>query len=180
MRLNQKHSKYVYEERRDLDPEEIVAAQSLPSAVVAAAAVIVLVTLAAIALAAIFGRVFPWIVLVQGALIGIAIRRYGAGFDWRFALLGGLAGLAGAYLSNFILAADAAGDELGISTMRVILNMSEYTLATYFAEDVSPADHIFAFFAAAFGAFFARRQLSRDEYRAIRLMKQAKTSEVNH
>lgn len=177
MRLNQKHSQYLYEERRELDAGQVIATQSLPRAMAAAAVVVILVTLFSILLASLFARVFPWMVLVQGALVGLSIRRWGHGFDWRFAALGAAVAFLGAYVGNFLIAASIAGDELQISTLSVILNMSEYTVGTYFAEDVNPADHIFAAFAAAFGAFFARRQLSRDEYRAIRLMRQSAEQE---
>lgn len=168
MRLNQKHSRNLYEDRRELDADSIIATQSLPGAVVAAAVVIILMTLASMLLASLFARIFPWMVLIQGALVGLVIRRWGRGFDWRFAVLGAVAAFFGAYLGNFLIAASVAADQLHISAVSVILSMSEFTLGTYFAEDVGPADHIFAVFAAAFGAFFARRQLSRDEYRAIR------------
>ena len=178
MRLKQKHSKLLYENRPALDPAAIIASQSPMRAAIAALAVFTLITLAAMLLASLTGRVFPWIVLVQGAIMGIAIRRWGNGFDWRFPALGGSAALAGAYLQGFLIAANVAGEALGVSTISVILNMSEYTLGTYFAEDVTPADHIFAVIAAALSAFFSRRQMSRDEYRAIRLMKQAKHEEM--
>lgn len=177
MRLNQKHSKNLYHDQRKLDADTIIAAQSLPRAAVAASAVIALMTLLAMMLASLFDRVFPWLVLFQGALIGLAIRRWGHGFDWRFAASGALLAFFGAYVGSFLIAASVAAEQLQSSTVSVILNMSEYTLGTYFAEDLNPADHIFAAFAAAFAAFFARRELSRDEYRAIRLMRQADTQE---
>lgn len=177
MRLNQKHSRGLYDDRRELDADSIIAAQSPAGAALAAAAVIVLMTLASMLLASMFARIFPWMVLIQGALIGLVIRRWGRGFDWRFAVLGAVAAFFGAYIGNFLIAASVAADQLHISTVSVILNMSEFTLGTYFGEDVSPADHIFAVFAAAFGAFFARRQLSRDEYRAIRSTSQAAKQE---
>jgi len=174
MRLNQPHSRKLYEDRPELDPRAIVGTQSLAAAAAAALVVVTLVTLASLALASLFGRFFPWVVLVQGALVGVAIRRWGQGFDWRFAALGFAAAFLGAYLGSFYVAASIAGDDLGVSALRVIGSMSEYTVQTYLEEAVSPADHIFAAFAGAFGAFFSRRQLSRDEYRAIRLMQDAK------
>lgn len=180
MRLNQKHSKYLYEDRRELNADTIIASQSLSRAATAAVVVIVLMTLFSWVLASLLGRIFPWMVLIQGVLIGFSIRRWGRGFDWRFALLGALAAFFGAYIGNFLIAASVAADALQISTVSVIFNMSEYTLGTYFREDVNPADHIFASFAAAFGAFFARRELSRDEYRAVRVMQQVPKRENRH
>ena len=172
MRLNQKHSRNVYEDRQELDVARIYASQSFRRGLVAAMLAIVVMTLLSMALQSLFGRVFPWLILVQGALVGIAIKRWGRGFDWRFPVLGGASAFFGAYIHNILLAGASAAAELDVSTITVLLNMSEYTLSTYFAEDLNPADHIFAVFAAAFGAFFARRQLSRDEYRAVRLARE--------
>lgn len=177
MRLKQAHSKNVYEDREDLDPLAIVASQRLLPAMIASLVVVCTFTALSILLASLFGRIFPWVVVVQGAALGIAIRRWGRGFDWRFGTLGAVAGFAGAYIGNLLIAASVAGDDLGISTLSVIANMSQYTLGTFFAEDVSPADHIFAVFAAVFAAFFARRQLSRDEYRALRLMQDSQPTQ---
>jgi hypothetical protein len=172
LRLRQKHSGYDQQDRRELDPLRIIASQSLARAAMGTAAVIAVMSAGGIVLAWLSGRVFPWLVLIQALLVGVFARRWGRGFDWRFGVLGALGGLCGAYLFNFLIAASVAGDELGVSMWTVIFSMSEFTLATYAAEDITPADHIFALFSAVIGAFYARRQLSRDEYRALRLMRQ--------
>ena len=45
-----------------------------------------------------FDRYFPWGSVLQGMLIGLAMRRYGRGVDWRFPLAAALVAMAAAAL----------------------------------------------------------------------------------
>lgn len=167
-RLNQKHSRNVYDENRPLDGLQVLASQA-PRAALGAA---VIATLAMNALwlasALLFGKVFPWFSILQGIVIGVAVRRWGHGFDWRFPMIAAAVAFVAAYSGGLIIAAEVAARDLGTNTFTVIFSMSEWTLSTYADEVLTPADHIFAAYAAILAAFFSRRRLGRDEVYAIR------------
>lgn len=167
-RLNQKHSKNLYQPPSDVDGDAIIAAQSLLMAGMAALGVVMLSNSAWMMSAALLGRVFPWFVIIQGMLIGVVVQRFGRGLDWRFPLLAAIAAILGAYSGNFLLAADVSADELGTGPLHIVTNMSEWTLGIYFKEVVSPIDHIYAVYSAAIAAFFAKRRLTRSQEFAVR------------
>ena len=80
-RISQKHSKNLYEERREVDAEVLIASQMPRRAVMAG-----LVTLLAgnalwLALSLITGKVYPWFSVLQGIAIGLFTRRWGQGSD---------------------------------------------------------------------------------------------------
>jgi len=158
--------------RGSYDGHAIAAAQSLRGASIAAIGSVVLLNAIWMISASALDKVLPWYVIVQGALTGLAVRRFGKGLNWRFPLVAALAAWIGAYTGNFMLAADTAADELGVGPLRIIASISEWTLGTYFQEVVGAAEHIFALCAAAIAAFFAERQLNRDDVFAFRSYKQ--------
>ena len=169
-RLNQKHSRNLGREVESADGRTIVRSQSLRGAMAAALLTVLLLNLVWMFSSALLNRIFPWVVIIQGILAGIAVRRWGRGLDWRYPGIAAVAAWAGAYSGNFLLAADAAADDLGTGTLNVIFNMSEWTIDLYLAEVVSPVDHIYALCAAAVAAFMATRRLTRAEEYAIRTL----------
>ena len=173
-RLNQKHSKNLGKSTSPADGQSIMSAQSLSAAFLAALAAVLLLNVMWMVSASALDRVLPWFVIVQGALVGLAVRRWGQGMDWRFPLIAVVAAWLGAYSGNLLLAADTAADEFGTGPLHILSNMSEWTLGLYFDEVVSPVDHIYAFCAAAIAAFLAKRRLTRSQEYAIRTLNRDK------
>ena len=113
-------------------------------------------------------RVFPWMTVVQGLFIGLAIRRAGRGLDWRFPVIAAVAAVAGALVGNIIVAAAFTANELGTGTLTVLGAASDFTWPVFFDEVMTAADAIYALAAAGVAAYFANRRLSRDEYASYR------------
>lgn len=176
-RLNQKHSKNLYQPRQQVDGKAVVAAQSLLAAGLAALGAVVILNSVWMMSAELLGRVFPWFVIIQSILIGLAVRRFGRGLDWRFPVVAAIAAAIGAYSGNFLLAADVSADEFGTDPLHIVTHMSEWTLGVYFEEVVSPIDHIYAIYSAAIAAFLARRRLTRAQVYAVRTLHQEGTGD---
>jgi len=169
-RLNQKHSRNLYDENRPLDRQQVLGSQAPLAAAIAALIAMLAMNSLWLTSAWMFGKVFPWISILQGIVIGIAVRRRGHGFDWRFSVIAAAVAFVAAYTGGFIIAAEVAARDLGTNTFTVIFSMSKWTLSTYADEVLTPADHIFAAYAAILAAFFARRRLGRAEVYAIRTL----------
>lgn len=171
LRLRKKHTGSRAVTERRPDPQKLIRAQSLSGAVIAGVAVILLASATWTLVAVTFDRVFPWFSIVQGALAGLAVRRYGRGFDWRFPLVAGLLAWAGAFFGNLMVALPTTGSELGASVFEVLRGLTWWSFETFFSEVITIVDHIYALFAAAVSAFYARRRLNRHEVYALRTMK---------
>ena len=147
---------------------KLIKEQSFRDAVVGGLIVIILFSVLWAMLSTLLGRIFPWMTVVLGILLGLVIRRAGKGLDWRFpALAAGLA-LFGSLASNVVVAAAFTAEELGATTLEVLQAVTSMTWPVFFAEVVSAADIIFALFSAAVAAYYANRRLTRSEYSALR------------
>jgi multisubunit Na+/H+ antiporter MnhE subunit len=162
----------------NVDVRQLVKAQSFRDAVVAGAIVVILFSLLWAMLSTLLGRIFPWMTMVLGVLVGLVIRRAGRGLDWRFPALAAAITLAGALISNVVVAAAFTAEALGASTFEILRAVTAMTWPVFFDEVVSAADIIFGLFAAAVAAFYANRQLSRGEYSALRKWREARRSEL--
>ena len=172
--LKQKHSQNLHEPAEPVDARKIIGSQSMPGAILAGAVAMLITSWGWILLTGLFDRFFPWFVLLQGVLIGLAMRRWGKGFDWPYLLAAALMAAFAAYSGSFLIAASAAADELGVSMIRVIFNMSDWTLGLYFDEDVSSVDHIYAVCASCVAAFLSSLKLNRAEEFAVRTLRDNK------
>jgi hypothetical protein len=152
----------------DVDVQQLVSSQSLRDAILAGLIVIVLFSVLWAMLSTLLGRIFPWMTMVLGILLGHVIRRAGRGLDWRFPVLAATAALAGALFSNVVVAAAFTAEELGVTTFEILRAVTSMTWPVFFSEVVSAADIVFGLFAAAIAAFYANRRLSRSEYSALR------------
>ena len=83
--------------------------------------------------------------------------------------------LVGAYSGSFLIAAEVAARDLDTNIFAVLFNVTGWSLGTWLDEVITPADHIFAAYAAILAAFFARRRLDRSEVFALRTMNERKT-----
>lgn len=172
LRLRKKHGEGKGIDATAADGAQLVRAQSFRNAVVASLIALLVFNIVWIALTGLMGRVFPWLTVVLGWLLGLAIRITGRGVDWRFPVLAAGMTLAGAVLSNVILAASTTAAEFGTGTLAILQAVTSMTWPVFFDEVWSIADSFFAVLAAGFAAFLAPRRLARRQRYALRLWKE--------
>ena len=168
LRLPKRHSR---ERATKPDAEagtHLVGAQSLRGAVIAAVLAVVAFSLVWVMLSTALGRVFPWMTVVQGLVIGLAVRRAGRGLDWRFPVVAAVAAVAGALAGNVTVAAAFTAAEYDTGTLAVLRAATSFTWPVFFDEVMTPADAIYALAAAGVAAFYANRRLTRQQYASYR------------
>jgi len=158
------------------DGARLAKAQSSRDAVLAGLIVIILFSVLWAMLSTLVERIFPWMTVVLGILIGLVVRRAGRGLDWRFPVLAALLALAGALVSNIVVAAAFTASELDTSTFTILRAVTSMTWPVFFDEVISAADIVYALFAAATAAFYANRRLSRAEYNSVRKWQEERAS----
>jgi hypothetical protein len=154
------------------DAAGLLNQQSLAHASLAATAVAILLNLIWLWLSNITGSFFHTYSLLQGPLIGLAVRRGGRGIDWRFPLLAASVTVLAAFSGNFLVSLVTTGEILGVSPMQVLRGLTVWSWQTWYAEVLSSVDLIYALFSGAVAAFYARRRLRRHEAFALRSLKQ--------
>lgn len=169
LRLRKKHGDGREVDVTVADGERLVRTQSMRNAIVAGLGAIVLFCFLWMGLASLTRRVFPWLTVILGALIGVAIQRAGRGVDWRFPVLAAAMAIAGSVISNIVVAASVTAESFGAGTLQVLRAVTSMTWPVFFAEVWGIADSFYAVVAAGFAAFFANRRLSRREFHALRL-----------
>ena len=110
-RLRQKHSRNLRRDATLVNAEKLIAAQSVRAAITGAAIAIIMFNIVWAFTASASGKFLPWISIVQGAVIGIAVQRSGRGLDWRFPLVAGAAAWIGAFSGNLFIALVFTGTE---------------------------------------------------------------------
>ena len=169
LRLRRKHAPTDAAEATAEDGARLVRAQSLRSAIVASLIAIVAFSVLWIMITRVTGRVFPWLTILLGLLVGYGTRRTGRGVDWRFPTLAAVMTFLGAFASSIVVAASTTAEEIGATTLEVLRSVTFMTWPVYFTEVITVADYIYAVSAAIVAAFYANRRLSRADYRALRL-----------
>lgn len=149
--------------------QRLEAAQSLSAAFVAGLVAIVVFGVLWTMLSLLIDRFFPWFTLLMGLVLGLTVRRAGLGLDWRFPVLSAGMALVGSLLGNVIVAAAFTASELETGVLSVLAGFAQLDWAAFFDEVLTPADGVFAIFAAAIAAFYSIRKLSRRQYLALRL-----------
>ena len=167
-RLRQKHSIKRPAKYAPADAAQILGAQSLLRASLASIATAILLSLAWANFALNTNRVFPWFTVLMGALIGLAVQRFGKGLDWRFPLLAAVVACIAAYFGNLMIGVFETGRYIEASVPRVLAGLSLDTMENFFRNTINPIDHIYAFCASGVAAFFANRRLNRREVLAVR------------
>jgi hypothetical protein len=168
LRLPKRHSR---EGAARPDPEVgagLVRAQSLRAAAMAAVIAVIAFSVVWAMLSTALDRVFPWMTVVQGLIIGLAVRRAGRGLDWRFPVIAALAALAGALVGNILVAASFTAAEFGTGTLTVLRAATDFTWPVFFDEVMTAADVIYGMAAAGLAAYYANRRLTRDQYACYR------------
>ena len=168
MRLPKRHSR---EGAARPDPEvgaRLVRAQSLRGAIIAALLAIVAFGAVWVMLSTALDRLFPWMTVVQGAIIGLTVRRAGRGLDWRFPLAAATAAVAGALGGNILVAAAFTAAEFVTTVLMFLRAATDFTWPVFFDEVMTPADVVYALAAAGVAAFYANRRLTRHQYASYR------------
>jgi hypothetical protein len=75
-------------------------------------------------------------------------------------------------VGNVVVAAAFTAPELGTTTLTVLRSLTAMTWPVFFDEVMTPADLVFALFAAGLAAFYANRRLTRNEYLALRTLEE--------
>lgn len=172
-RLKQKHSRQATDKRPPADGRRLLAEQSVVRGLIGSVLVGLMLCGVWAMLSTTSGRVFPWFSVLNGALIGVAMQRFGRGLDWRFPLLAvAVAGLA-AYAGNLIIGVFETGRYIEAAPINVVGGLSSDTMASFFRNTISPIDHIYAFCASGVAAFFANRRLKRHEVFGLRMIGKA-------
>lgn len=169
LRLRKRHGP---KKRRDVsasDGERLVRSQSLRNALVAGLVAIVIFCALWVTVSSLFNRVFPWMTVLLGAMLGFAVRQAGRGVDWRFPLLAAGLTLCGALLANIVVAASYTAEIFDTNTVEVLTSVTSMTWPVFFDEVLTPADGFYAVFGAGLAAFLSNRSLTRSQYYALRL-----------
>jgi len=169
LRLRKKHGSGKPTGESSADGKRLLDAQSIRSAIVAGVTVIAVFSIFSVVLTELTGRLFPWLTVLLGFLIGHSGRLMGRGIDWRFPTLAAVLAVAGSLLANVVVAASVTAEDFGTGTLNVLTAVTSMTWPVYFEEKLGFADVFFALVAAAIAAFYANRRLTRSEYRAVRL-----------
>ena len=168
LRLRKKHLPKARREPTAEDARHLRAAQSVRNAIMASLITVILFSILWAMLSTSVGSIYPWMTLLLGILVGLAVRRAGFGLDWRFPAIAALFAATGALAGNVVVAAAFTAPELGTSTLEVLSNLTALTWPVFFDEVMTPADVVFAFFAAGIAAFYASRRLTREQILALR------------
>ena len=168
LRLRKKHGEGRKPAVTAKDGARLVRAQSLRNAVTVGLIVLILFCLLWIVISSLTERVFPWMTVVLGYLVGMGIRRAGRGVDWRFPAVAAAFAFGGSLLSNVVLAASTTAAEYGTGTLTILQAVTAMTWPVFFEEVWNIGDTFYALLSAGLAAFLAPRKLTREEFYALR------------
>jgi hypothetical protein len=169
LRLRKRHGSGQRKDVVAADGECLVRAQSLRYALFAGLITIIVFCALWVALSSLANRIFPWMTVLLGAMLGFAVRRAGHGVDWRFPVLAALLALLGALLGNVVIAASYTAETFDTGTLQILQAVTSMTWPVFFDEVLTVADGFYAGLAAGLAAFLANRHLTRPQYHALRL-----------
>lgn len=169
LRLRKKHGTGQRRDATASDGERLVRAQSLRNAFTVGLLAIIVFSVLWILLTSLLNRVFPWMTVVLGIMIGFAVQRAGRGVDWRFPTLAATLAVLGSLASNIAVAASYTAETFDTGTLHVLKSVTSMTWPVFFDEVWTVADGFYAVLAASVAAFLANRRLSRSQYYALRL-----------
>lgn len=173
-RLKQKHTRKPADKRPPADGNRLLAQQSFGRGLAGSIAVGLLSSWLWALVSLNTGKVFPWFTVIIGALIGIAVQRFGRGLDWRFPALAVVVAGSAAYVGNLMIGIFKTGQYVDANAGQILSGITTDTLRVFFTNTISPVDHIYAFSACGVAAFFANRRLKRHEVMGLRLLDKEK------
>lgn len=171
LRLRKKHGSINSAEIASIDVSSLINAQSISFAIVASFLTIILFSFFWVLLSQLTGRVFPWLTVILGYLLGHVIRISGRGIDWRFPIIAMSLTLLGSIFSNFFIAASVTAEQFETETLDILLSVTSMTWFVFFDEFLNVADIFYAVLAMSIAAFFSKRKLKRSEYNALRFLR---------
>lgn len=169
-RLKQKHTPKPHERLPAADGRKLLAEQSLLRGTLGSIAVGLLLCWGWALLSTASGRVLPWATIPMGAIIGIAMQRFGRGLDWKYPVVAVVITGIAAYFGNLMIGVLETGRYIEARPMEVLGGLSLDTMRNFFRNTINPIDHIYAFSACGVAAFFANRRLKRHEVFGLRTM----------
>ena len=173
-RLKQKHTP---DRRRRLPAASgsaLLAEQSLVRGTLGSIAVALLLCWGWALLSMSSGRILPWATILMGAIIGVAMQRFGRGLDWKYPVVAVVVTAVAAYFGNLMIGVLETGRYIEARPAEVLGGLSFDTLRSFFRNTINPIDHIYAFSACGVAAFFANRRLKRHEVLGLRTMNEEK------
>jgi len=173
-RLKQKHAPKPTKRLPAADGRTLLAEQSMARGTLGSVGIALLLCWGWALFSMSAGQVFPWATILMGAMIGVAMQRFGRGLDWKYpAAAVVITGIA-AYAGNLTIGILETGRYIDAEPIRVIGGLSMDTMRNFFRNTINPIDHIYAFSACGVAAFFANRRLKRHEVLGLRTMHKEK------
>lgn len=154
--------------RPPADGRQLLAEQDLRRGTLAALAAAVVAMALWVWAGMLFDRHFPWVSMLQGILIGLAMRRFGRGVDRVYPAVAAAVAAVAAPAGSFLNALFLTGREFGTGALELVDEISLYTVNTFLVREFGVLGLIYLLFAAALAAFYANRRLRRGEAAALR------------
>jgi len=151
----------------DIDAQVLIDEQSLLRAVLGALFAMVILNTIWVYSAMLFDHFFPWGSVIQGFLIGRAVRHFGLGLDWRFSVLAALIATVAAISGSFAAALSLTAREFGTGVLDLLFETSWHTIVTFVSREFGVVGIIYALTGAVLAAFYASRRLDRYEAQAL-------------
>ena len=102
-----------------------------------------------------------------GFLVGIAMRKFGAGIDMKFGIAGALLALYGCLAGNIFFICLAISKEFAMPLSEVISGLDFETCWAFLKVGFEPIDVLFYAMALYFGYKFSFRKITEDELRKL-------------
>ena len=166
-RLKHKHPPNPKRVVADIDAQALIDAQSLQRALLGALLALVILNTIWVYSALLFDRFYPWGSMIQGFLIGRAVRHFGRGIHWKFPLLAATVAFVGALTGSFVASLNLTAREFSMDALSLITEVSWYTIETFFTRDFGVVGVIYALVGAVLAAFHAGRRLHWREELAL-------------
>ena len=168
-RLKKKHTSLSNNDYNQVDVLDLIEEQSIPSAMIGAFIALVIMNILWAFISMIFDRFFPWFSLLQGIIIGISVKKFGRGLDWRFPIIASMFTIVAAVTGNFLSALNLTGREFYTGALPLITEISWYTVKVFFIKEFGVVGTIYALASAGIAAFYSNRIL--DRYQSLALYK---------
>ena len=166
-RLEQKFSQNLDRPAPDIDAQALLDEQSLQCGLLGALLALVILNTVWVYSALLFDRFYPWGSIVQGFLIGRAVRHFGRGINWRFPLLAASITILAALTGSFVASLNLTAREFSTSALSLLSEVSWYTIETFFTRDFGVVGCIYAVTGALLAVFFANRRLDWQQELAL-------------
>lgn len=159
---------------RQPEPALLLARQNLQRGILGGLLMATVAIALWVYLALLFDKYYPWVSILLGVLIGLAVQRFGQGIDWRFPLAAALITTVSAAAGSFLVALFLTGREFGTGALGLVNEISTHTLRTFYFRDFGAVGVIYMLFAASLAAFYANRRLRPAEAVALRRLRESK------